>query len=395
MESYPCIMAALLLAAALLQFGMPGLEGRPRAALRLTQVACVSAAAWLLAVFCLEQDLAVWIQILAGAALVYLVFFAVLFIPGLLARRSPEASDRLARGLTSIGSMLAVFSFFTKLPSVEDEDVSEDQIRELLAEADEEDIDEPQKELLENVFELDDTDVDEICTHRSQVVSLNMQDKARDWKQVIHDNRHTFYPIIGRNGEDVIGILDTRDYFRLANADLESVLTKCVDKPLFVAENMKADDLFRQMQKEKTYFAVVLDEYGGMTGIVTLHDIMETLFGRMQEADEAVLPDDIRQLSADTWEIMGSASLEDVAQALNVTLPVEDYDTFGGYVLGTYGFIPEDGTQLEIFLDPLSVQIFDIHHHRIGRTVVHRMASADNPENGKARQAKENRVGVI
>ncbi|WP_286140582.1 hypothetical protein, partial [Faecalibaculum rodentium] len=145
MESYPCIMAALLLAAALLQFGMPGLEGRPRAALRLTQVACVSAAAWLLAVFCLEQDLAVWIQILAGAALVYLVFFAVLFIPGLLARRSPEASDRLARGLTSIGSMLAVFSFFTKLPSVEDEDVSEDQIRELLAEADEEDIDEPQK----------------------------------------------------------------------------------------------------------------------------------------------------------------------------------------------------------------------------------------------------------
>ena len=117
---------------------------------------------------------------------------------------------------------------------------------------------------------------------------------------------------------------------------------------------------------------MVLDEYGGMTGIVTLHDIMETLFGRMQEADEAALPDDIRQLSSDSWEIMGSASLEDVADTLQIRLPVEEYDTFGGYVLGTYGFIPEDGTQLEIFLDPLAVQVFDIRHHRIGRTVVRR-----------------------
>lgn len=385
MESYPYIMAALLLTAAILQFGMPGLEGRPRAAFRLVQTACISITAWLLARFCTLQNCPVWICVLAAAALIYLQFFGVLFIPGLLARKNPEGSRKFAHSLASLGSVLAVLSFFAKLPSVEDEDVSEDQIRELLAEADEEDIDEPQKELLENVFELDDTDVDEICTHRSQVVSLNMGDTARNWKQVIHDNRHTFYPIISRNGEDVIGILDTRDYFRLERADLESVLTKCVDKPLFVAENMKADDLFRQMQKEKTYFAVVLDEYGGMTGIVTLHDIMETLFGRMQEADEAALPDDIRQLSADSWEIMGSASLEDVAEALNLEgdLPVDEYDTFGGYVLGTYGFIPEDGTQLEIFLDPLAVQVFDIQHHRIGRTVVHLVNAAKQTKDEK------------
>ncbi|WP_297568044.1 hemolysin family protein [uncultured Faecalibaculum sp.] len=389
MDLYPCIIIALLLTAGIIQFTMPHLEGRPRAALRLIQTACLVSMTWLLTAFCRLQQYPLWICVVAAVFLVYVFYFTGLFLPAFLASRAPEVSGKWAAALASLGRILAVFTFFTTLPTPENEEVSEDQIRELLAEADEEDIDEPQKELLENVFELDDTSVDEICTHRSQVVSLNMADRAGNWKKVIHDNRHTFYPIIGRNNEDVIGILDTRDYFRLEKADLENVITKCVDKPLFVAENMKADDLFRQMQKEKTYFAVVLDEYGGMTGIVTLHDIMETLFGRMQEADEAALPDDIRQLSSDSWEIMGSASLEDVADTLQIRLPVEEYDTFGGYVLGTYGFIPEDGTQLEIFLDPLAVQVFDIRHHRIGRTVVRRQPGQRSEHKEPGHREKE------
>lgn len=375
MESFPYIIICLWLAAALLQFGLPELEGRSRASIRFVQVACVCSSLYLLALQGLALPL--WTRIALYVAAVYLVFFGVLFVPGLLARKYPHASGAFARFLQGPGQILAILTFFARLPGVEDSDVSEDQIRELLAEADEEDIDEPQKELLENVFELDDTDVDEICTHRSEVVSLDMEDTPEEWKQVIHENRHTFYPILGTSGEDVVGILDTRDYFRLDRTDLNSILTRCVDKPLFVAENMKADDLFRQMQQARTYFAVVLDEYGGMTGIVTLHDIMETLFGRMQEADEAVLPDDIRQLGPDSWEIMGSASLEDVEEALGLELPVDDYDTFGGYVLGTYGFIPEDGTQLEIFLDPLAVRVFEIRKHRIGRTVVKMMKSKE------------------
>ena len=271
-------------------------------------------------------------------------------------------------------SVFSIFTFFLPIQALpEKEDVSEEDIREMLQAASEESIDQPQKEFIENVFELDDTSIEEICTHRSQVVSLFLEDDEKTWKQIIHENRHTFYPIVDHENEDVIGVLDTRDYFRLSDFSQANVLAKAKDDPLFVTENIKVDDLLLEMKNQKTYFAIVLDEYGGMTGIVTLHDILETLLGEMHEVGDVVDPEDIQKVSENQWRIYGLADIEEVAEELQVELPLEDYDTFGGYVLGSYGHIPSDGTQFNIELNDLKISVLEIKNHRIGLTLVQKL----------------------
>ena len=124
------------------------------------------------------------------------------------------------------------------------------------------------------------------------------------------------------------------------------------------------------MKNHRTYFAVVLDEYGGMTGIVTLHDIIETILGEMHEVDDEIEPEEIDPINENQWRIYGLADLDEVQKKLGVPLPVEEYDTFSGYVLGSYGHIPQDGTKFDIVLGPLDIHVKEIKNHRIGQTIV-------------------------
>lgn len=225
------------------------------------------------------------------------------------------------------------------------------------------------REVIENALDLGQTTLDEICTHRSDMVSLSMKDEPSRWKQVILANRHTFYPIANESGDDIVGVLDTRDYFRLDGFGKKTILERCVDKPLFAAENTTADELLHMMKRRRTYIAIVLDEYGGVVGLVTLHDIIEELFGELSEEEEKRQADIVR-LPRGVWRISGEADLKDVSKALGVSLHLDDFETFSGYVLGSIGYIPEDGSQLEVSAGPLNVQIKRIAGHRIRQALV-------------------------
>lgn len=237
-----------------------------------------------------------------------------------------------------------------------------------------------QMEVIENALDLGETTLDEICTHRSEMVSLSMKDDPARWKQVILANRHTFYPVTNESDDDVIGILDTRDYFRLEGFGKKNIMEKCVDKPLFAAENTTADELLHMMKNRRTYLAVVLDEYGGVVGLITLHDIIEELFGELSEEEEKRQADIVR-LPRGVWRISGEADLKDVSKALGIPLHLDDFETFSGYVLGSIGYIPDDGSQLEVTAGPLLVQIKRIAGHRIRQTLVRLKpdASAETP----------------
>lgn len=268
------------------------------------------------------------------------------------------------------------FSLFTKPIQIqthtEDEEVSEEEILELISDSLESgNLEESQHEYIENIFEFDDTDVEEICTHRSDVINLSMEDSLEEWHQIIMENRHTFYPIYEEDEDDVIGILDTRDYFRLKEITRESIMKYAVDKPFFVPENMKTDDLFRMMKQEKKYFAVILDEYGGMTGIVTLHDIVETILGEMNEADDEEEPEDIIKVSDTKFILNGIANLEEAQDALHLPFPIDEYETFGGYILGCYGKLPDDGTKFDLDLDTMHVHVTNMKNHRIDKAIVY------------------------
>ena len=306
-------------------------------------------------------------------AVVLLLVYLYILLSDLLPRKFANAHlDKFEKTFMSIAkgiqSLFTPFTFFLRFEvEKEQEDYSEEDIYEVINGGG---VEPSQKEFIENLFEFDDTPVEEICTHRSEVVCLYLNDDKETWKKTILENRHTLYPVCDEDNDDVVGILDTRDYFRLDSIEQDNVINKAMDQPFFISQNMKADVLLKEMKIKKVYFAVLLDEYGGMTGIVTLHDIIETLLGEIQEDDDINEPDPIQQIDADQFRIYGQADIEDVEKALGISLEDEDCDTFGGYILNHYGQIPDEGSHFKVSLDLMDVYVKEVKNHRIGQTIV-------------------------
>ena len=251
-------------------------------------------------------------------------------------------------------------------PEDEDETVSEEEIYMMLeVGAEKGTIDREETEWIRNVFAFDDTSVDEVCTHRVDVTALGLEESDEEWKEIILQSRFTYYPVYREDQDDIVGVLNTKDYFRLEDKSRKNILTGAVEKPYYVPETMKADVLFRNMKKERKHFAVVLDEYGGLSGVISMHDLMELLVGDL-DADEK----EIVAVGENTWKISGSASLDDVAEELELKLPVEEYDTFGGYIFGELGKIPDDGAKFVLETDGMKIQVEKVENHRIIDTVV-------------------------
>ena len=304
---------------------------------------------------------------------VLLLVYVYILLSDLLPRKFANAHlDKFEKPFMSIAkgiqSLFTPFTFFLRFEvEKEQEDYSEEDIYEVINGGG---VEPSQKEFIENLFEFDDTPVEEICTHRSEVVCLYLNDDKETWKKTILENRHTLYPVCDEDNDDVVGILDTRDYFRLDSIEQDNVINKAMDQPFFISQNMKADVLLKEMKIKKVYFAVLLDEYGGMTGIVTLHDIIETLLGEIQEDDDIEEPDPIQQIDSDQFRIYGQADIEDVEKALGISLEDEDCDTFGGYILNHYGQIPDEDSHFKVSLDLMDVYVKEVKNHRIGQTIV-------------------------
>lgn len=319
----------------------------------------------------------IYLQSLIHGPLLYVVVLLLVYVyillSDLLPRKFANAHlDKFEKTFMSIAkgiqSLFTPFTFFLRFQvEKEQEDYSEEDIYEVINGGG---VEPSQKEFIENLFEFDDTPVEEICTHRSEVVCLYLNDDKETWKKTILENRHTLYPVCDEDNDDVVGILDTRDYFRLDSIEQDNVINKAMDQPFFISQNMKADVLLKEMKIKKVYFAVLLDEYGGMTGIVTLHDIIETLLGEIQEDDDIKEPDPIQQIDSDQFRIYGQADIEDVEKALGISLEDEDCDTFGGYILNHYGQIPDEGSHFKVSLDLMDVYVKEVKNHRIGQTIV-------------------------
>ena len=321
---------------------------------------------------------------------VLLLVYAYILLSDLLPRKFANAHlNQFEKSFMSIAkgiqSLCTPFTFFLRFEvEKEQEDYSEEDIYEVINSGG---VEPSQKEFIENLFEFDDTPVEEICTHRSEVVCLYLNDDKETWKKTILENRHTLYPVCDEDNDDVVGILDTRDYFRLDSIEQDNVINKAMDQPFFISQNMKADVLLKEMKIKKVYFAVLLDEYGGMTGIVTLHDIIETLLGEIQEDDDIEEPDPIQQIDSDQFRIYGQADIEDVEKALGISLEDEDCDTFGGYILNHYGQIPDEGSHFKVSLNLMDVYVKEVKNHRIGQTIV----QIKRKEEGKQNESTEKR----
>lgn len=227
-------------------------------------------------------------------------------------------------------------------------------------------IDENESRIIKNVFAFDDMTAEQACTHRTDVSVLWSGDSVETWEETIHRTRHSCFPICEKSVDDVIGILNAKDYFRLDDKSRENIMENAVREPYFVHENMKADSLFAQMKKKGGHhFAVVVDEYGGMSGIVTVTDLVEQLVGDFDDDELNQTEPEFRKLRENEWLIPGITSLADVCDELDISLPADKYDTFGGYIISVLGEIPKNSTTTSLDCDGLHIEVIEIHHHRI------------------------------
>lgn len=262
-------------------------------------------------------------------------------------------------------------------PNEEDEQVSEEEIRMMVDAGSEKGaIDEQEKEFIQNVFEFDDLTAREIAVHRTDVTMLWVEDSMEEWNKTIHNSRHTLYPVCGDSADNIIGILNAKDYFRLDDKGRECVMQNAVKAPFFVPETIKADVLFRKMKKSRNIMAIVLDEYGGVEGIVTLNDLIEQLVGDLGEdtAEEAAAEPHVEQMDENIWAIIGNVELYDIERALGVDIGMEDVDTFSGLVFGELDMIPNDGEQnIELDFKGLHIHITHIENHQISNALISKL----------------------
>lgn len=240
-------------------------------------------------------------------------------------------------------------------------------------------IDDSENDMIRNVFAFDDLTVGEICTHRKEVSILWMDETVAEWEQTIHESRHSVYPVCGDSVDQIIGVLNAKDFFRLNCRDKKAVMEHAVHTPYFVHENLKADQLFSKMKRHADHFAVVLDEYGGMCGIITVTDLVEQLVGDFDDDEMLRQEPEIERLDSRCWKVRGSCSLHDVSRALEYAFPEEEYETFSGFLIGSLGEIPKDGTKLKMQVGPFQVRILDVCQHRIEKAIVHLMEPEKNP----------------
>lgn len=253
------------------------------------------------------------------------------------------------------------------------EEVTEEEIKMMVDAGSEKGaIDEDEQKFIKNVFEFDDLTAEEIATHRTEISILWEEDDLDKWEAVIFEKRFTRYLICGDSEDDVKGVLDTRDYFGIKDKTKENVAKYAIHPAYFVPKTVMADVLLKRMRREGQKLAVVLDEYGGLCGIITLIDLVERLVGDL--GDDSETPKEILRVSADTWQIYGSASTKDVVDEIGMFVDEEDMPaTFGGLILSGLGYIPDDGSCPELELDGFYIRVNQVRDHRIGLTTVKKL----------------------
>lgn len=334
-----------------------------------------------------------------------LSYFTLVFgelVPKQVAMRKAEP---LALGLSGLISGIAaifkpIVSFLTfstnsmlRLmgidPNEEEEEVSEEEIRMMVdAGSEKGTIDYEEKEFIQNIFEFDDLSAEEIMTHRTDVTMLDLEDSMEEWKNIIYGSRHTLYPVCDGSADEIVGVLNAKSYFRLDdNHDRENVMKNAVTSAYMVPDTVKADTLFRNMRKERHGMAVILDEYGGTRGIVTINDLVEQLVGDLGNNEIVEEEGYIELLEDNTWKVQGSVTLEEVSEVIGIHIDSEENETLSGLIFHEYGSVPKDGSCIEVELGKMNVQVLDIQDHQVETAII--QIKEEKPEESEDESEKE------
>lgn len=262
--------------------------------------------------------------------------------------------------------------------------VSEDNIMAMVEEGEESGaIQSNEKEFIENVFEFDNTTAKDVMVHRTDMVSLSAGAEEGEILDAIRQSGLSRFPVYGEDADDILGVLSTRDYLLNFHQPNPLPLKELLRPAYFVPETVAADVLFRDMQGKKTHMALVVDEYGGTSGLVTLEDLLEELVGNIYDEFDPQEEQEIIQLEGDRWRVSGSADLEELAEAMGFELPEDeeiDYDTLGGLVFSQLSVIPEDGSRPVVEALGLRIQVEELCDRRVEWALVEKLSPEPEQE---------------
>ena len=327
-------------------------------------------------------------------------------VPKRIAMQHPEKLARMTCGVIRVLS--AVFKPIVWLlsvstngvlrlvginPNAQPEEVTEEEIRMMVDMGGESGaIEEAEKEMIENIFEFNNRSAEDVMTHRTDVTCIWVGDDQETIIKTIMDTGLSRFPVYDEDIDDIIGVLNTRNYLLELRRDVPRTVRELLRPAYFVPETVQADVLFRDMQKKKIHMAVVVDEYGGMSGIVTMEDLLEEIVGNIYDEFDPQAVAEITRLDDNLWRVTGTTSLEDVAEALDVELPLEeDYDTLGGLIFDQFTTIPLDGSQPEVDVAGLHIKVEKLVDHRVEFALVSKLAPAeeDADQADKEKEAEE------
>lgn len=268
-----------------------------------------------------------------------------------------------------------VLRLFGINPKEDGEAISEDDIRMMIDIGEEKGtIESTEKEMIENIFEFNNITAGDIMVHRLDVSMVYEDDTPEEIFELIKTSGFSRFPVCGEDADDIIGILRTREYLLNEREISPKPLRSLLIPAHFVPETVKADALFRNMQKNNIHIAVVVDEYGGTSGIVTMEDLLEEIVGNIYDESDSN-EQDIIQLDEDTWRVRGSVSAEDFAEVAMVDFDVEteEYETVGGMVISRLNQIPQDSEKPEVVVQGLQIKVEEVADRRIEWTVIKKL----------------------
>ncbi len=276
----------------------------------------------------------------------------------------------------------AVLRLFGIDPKADEEEVSEDEIRMMVDLGEERGaIEASEKELIENIFEFNNTTAEDVMVHRTDMVMVWAEDANEDVLDTILASGRSRFPVYEEDADHIVGVLNTRDFLLNAQEEQPKPLAELLRPAYFVPESVRTDVLFRDMQSKKVHMAIVVDEYGGTSGLVTMEDLLEEIVGNIYDEFDPLEEKDIEQVEPGVWRASGSCDLERVARALGVELPEgEEPDTLGGLVFAQLSVIPEDGSHLEVDACGLRIKVLNFTDRRVERALVSRLEPAPDGE---------------
>lgn len=322
----------------------------------------------------------VWKGISIVIITIILSFFTLVFgelVPKRLAMKYYEkisyATIEVIRTISIITSpfvklLTASTNMISKIFGVseaEEEIVTEEEIKMMIDEGEEKGtIEQEEKELLNNVFAFNDIVVSEVMTPRTDIFAIEINDDLNELLDKIDEYKYSRIPVYEDTIDNIEGILFIKDILKSIRDNKHINIREIMREPYFVPESKEIDELFRELQRSKQQMAIVIDEYGGTAGLITMEDIIEELVGNiLDEYDDEEI--DYKKIDENTYMVSGSSTLYDIKKLFDVDIPEGDYETLSGYLLEKLGRIPEENEHPVIEDKQLTYKIEEYEDKRI------------------------------